>query len=156
MQGIQGIKGDTGDTGATGATGSQGIQGIQGETGATGSQGVQGIQGEVGPQGIQGEPGNDGIGLTTGIIEIDFGSTPTNEASVSVTGLTDIVSTSTVDAVINARTTTDNTANDHEFATIAIRLSVADITDAVGFTIKAFCIIGFVTGKFKINWRYSP
>jgi hypothetical protein len=121
-----------------------------GPTGSTGSTGA------AGPQGPQGNPGTNGIGLTTGIIEIDFGATPSSEAEIAVTGLTDILSTSTVDAVINGRTTADNNEIDHEFASIAIRCSVVDITAGVGFTIKGFCIIGLVSGKFKINWRYSP
>jgi len=103
-------------------------------------------------KGIQGIPG---IGITAGEIEIDFGSTPTNEASISATGLTDILITSSVEAYIQGRSTSNNTVSDHEFASIGIRLSVSEPTAGVGFTIKAFCLIGFVTGKFKINWRYT-
>lgn len=130
----------TGPTGATGSTGA---------TGDTGPQGSQGIQGDPGPQ------GDPGAGITAGVVEIDFGSTPTNEASVTVTGQTGIQTTSTVDATIMARSTADNTLSDHQFAALSMRLSVSQPVADTGFTITAYNLIGFATGRFQINWRWS-
>lgn len=93
--------------------------------------------------------------LTSAEVEIDFGSTPVDEGSVTVTGQTNILTTSTVDAVIMAKSTSDNTVTDAEFAAVSIRLSPAIPTAGVGFVIKAFCLIGLVSGKFKINYRWS-
>jgi hypothetical protein len=162
--GAQGIQGIQGDTGATGAAGAQGIQGIQGDTGATGAQGIQGIQGDTGaqgPQGIQGiqgatgAAGADGAGITAGVVELDFGSTPVSEGSVTVTGQTGILITSVVDATVMARSTAENTSTDHKFAANALRFSVSEPVADTGFTITAYCLIGLVTGKFAVNWRWS-
>ena len=96
-----------------------------------------------------------GAGITAGVVEIDFGSTPTNEASVTVTGQTGIQTTSTVDATIMARSTADNTLSDHQFAALSMRLSVSQPVADTGFTITAYNLIGFATGRFQINWRWS-
>lgn len=109
--------------------------------------------GPQGPQGIPGPIGPSGAGFT-GQVEIDFGSTPNNEASVVVTGQTGITQDAIIQVSLPARATSNNTANDAEFAAIAIDLSAGNIVDNVGFTVKAFCTIGFVTGKFKINYRW--
>jgi len=91
-----------------------------------------------------------------GIVELDFSSTPTNEGSVTITGLTNFVlATSTPQAWISERSTTNNTITDHRFASIALRLICTDFVDGVGFTIRAYCIIGSVTGKFKIDYSYQ-
>lgn len=178
--GPQGIQGDPGAdaqdpnfTVSTGSAGSsvvlsgtypnQNIQIPRGDAGTNGSNGVGVPVGGTANQVLSKIDGTDyntkwitpSAGIISGISEIDFGSTPSSETTLAVTGQADILSTSTVHLTINARTTTDNTANDHEFAAIAIRLSATDITAGVGFTIKAYCLIGFVTGKFKVNWSYS-
>lgn len=140
------ITGPQGPTGATGATGS---------TGATGATGPQGPQGDPGPTGATGATGPAGAGVTSGIVDIDFGSTPSNEASVTVTGQTGILTTSTVDAQIMARATSDNTATMHQLAAINMRLSVSQPVADSGFTITAYCLIGYATGKFSVNWRWS-
>lgn len=109
--------------------------------------------GPQGPQGIQGPVGPSGGGFT-GQVEIDFGSTPSDEANVVITGQAGITQNAIIQVSLPAMATSNNTANDAEFAAIAIDLSVGNIVDNVGFTIKAFCTIGFVTGKFKINYRW--
>jgi hypothetical protein len=122
------------------------IVGPAGATGATGATGSVGPTGATGPA---------GAGITAGTIEIDFGASPVNEASVAVTGQTGILASSIAEAVIMGRSTVDNTVIDHEFAAIAIRLSCSEPSAGVGFTIKAFCLVGHVTGKFSVNWRWS-
>lgn len=104
---------------------------------------------------ITGPPGTTGAGITAGISTIDFGATPSNEASVTITGQTGILITSTVDACIMARSTADNTLSDHQFAALSMRLSVSQPIADTGFTITAYNLIGFATGTFQINWRWS-
>lgn len=129
--------------------------GVKGATGDTGPAGPTGATGPQGPQGDTGPAGADGAGITSGVIEIDFGATPSTEASATVTGQTGILTTSTVDAQIMARSTPENTSIDHELGAVALRFSVSEPVANTGFTIKAFCIIGFATGKFNVNWRWS-
>jgi hypothetical protein len=82
--GPQGAAGATGPQGATGATGATGPQGA---TGATGPQGPQGPQGPAGSNGASWAVGDGGGNLSrssggisvahpsTGVYDIDFGST---------------------------------------------------------------------------------
>lgn len=118
-------------------------------------EGPAGSAGAAGADGDDGVDGTDGVGITAGVVEIDFGSTPTNEASVTVTGQTGIQTTSTVDATVMARSTSNNTITDHQFAANALRFSVSEPVADTGFTITAYCLIGSVTGKFNVNWRWS-
>ncbi len=90
----------------------------------------------------------------TGNIEIDFGSTPTNEASVAVTGQAGILSTHAADALLMAETSTDYTANDQAYAKLFMTLSCSVPTDGVGFTIYARATEKF-TGKFKARWVWA-
>lgn len=153
--------------------GAAGIDGIDGDDGAaatiavgnvtTGAPGSSATVTNVGTTGAavfdfqipRGQVGATGAGITAGVVEIDFGSTPTNEASVTVTGQTGIQTTSTVDATIMARSTADNTLSDHQFAALSMRLSVSQPVADTGFTITAYNLIGFATGRFQINWRWS-
>lgn len=92
-------------------------------------------------------------GLGTALI--DFGSTPANEASAEVIGQTGILAGSAVEAWVTARTTADNTANDHHQAAVNLRLVCSQPTEGVGFTITAYCLIGYATGQFEIDWIWS-
>lgn len=103
---------------------------------------------------LEGPAGSAGA-AGAGVVEIDFGSTPANEASVTVTGQTGIQTTSTVDATVMARSTSNNTITDHQFAANALRFSVSEPVANTGFTITAYCLLGSVTGKFNVNWRWS-
>ena len=165
--GVDGVDGDDGaaatlslGTVSTGAAGSSVIITEGGTANARvfnftiprGDVGAKGDQGDTGPAGTDGV---DGAGITSGVVEIDFGSTPTNEASVTVTGQTGIQTTSTVDATVMARSTSNNTITDHQFAANALRFSVSEPVANTGFTITAYCLLGSVTGKFNVNWRWS-
>lgn len=92
-----------------------------------------------------------GVGTAT----IDFGATPASEASVAVTGLSEISAGSRAEAWIMARTTADNDANAHKQAAAFFRLVCSEPTDGVGFTITAFCMIGQATGEFSIDYTWS-
>lgn len=91
-----------------------------------------------------------GIGTAT----LNFGSTPAVEASVTVTGQTDISATSRVEAFVMAKGSGASLA-DQQFAAIAFRLVCSTPTAGVGFTITAYCLMGYATGAFDIEWTWS-
>lgn len=91
-----------------------------------------------------------GIGTAT----IDFGATPSSEASVDVIGQAEITATSRAEAFVMARGTGD-AATDQKFAAIAMRLVCSEPVAGAGFTITAYCLIGFATGTFEIEWIWS-
>jgi len=182
IQGIQGIQGLIGDTGPgifflpeepespaiiPGPKGDAGIQGTQGIQGIAGLAGypifIQPeepdspliIPGPKGDTGATGAPGGGGGGSGTIVAAvIDFGSTPSSEATVVVTGLTAITGTSKVDAFIQESSTVDNTVLDHQFAAVSLRFCAGSIVAATSVTISAFCTLGLATGTFNINVRY--
>jgi len=88
--------------------------------------------------------------------EIDFGAFPgNNEASVTVTGQTGILNTSSVEAFIMADdTTTDHTASDHKYLSVFIGLTCSTPVTATGFTIYARSLEK-LQGKFKIRWVWA-
>ncbi len=99
--------------------------------------------------------GGGGGGATVGDAVLDFGATPSAEATVTVTGQAGVLSTSTVDAFFQGSSTADNSLTDHRFAAVALKLLVADIVDGVGFTVYATSIAGLATGTFNLKWRYQ-
>jgi hypothetical protein len=92
-------------------------------------------------------------GLGTAVI--DFGATPSTEASVAVTGQSDITSACAVEAWVTARSTAGNDAEAHKQAAVFMRFVCSTPTDGVGFTITAYCLIGYATGEFEIDWTWS-
>ncbi len=88
--------------------------------------------------------------------EIDFGSFPgSNEASVSVTGQSGILSTSSVEAfIMGDDSTSQHTANDHKYLTALIGLSCSSPTAGVGFTIYARSLEK-LQGTFKVRWVWA-
>lgn len=91
-----------------------------------------------------------GIGTAT----IDFGSTPATEAVVVVTGQSEISSGSRAEAFVMARGDGDALADQH-FAAVAFRIVCSEPTPGTGFTITAYCLIGYATGTFDIEWTWS-
>ncbi len=92
-------------------------------------------------------------GLGTAVI--DFGAVPATEASVDVTGQTDITTDCAIEAWVTARSTSDNDTTAHKQAALFIRFVCSEATEGTGFTITAYCLIGFVTGTFLIDWTWS-
>lgn len=92
-------------------------------------------------------------GLGTAVI--DFGAIPATEVTVEVTGQADITSACAVEAWITARSTGDNDASAHKQAAVFLRLVCSEPVDGVGFTITAYCLIGYATGTFEIDWTWS-
>jgi hypothetical protein len=91
------------------------------------------------------------IGTST----IDFGATPATEASVAVSGETDITAASFAEAWFMGRSTVDNSSANHQQAAAVMRLVCSEPTPGVGFTITAYCLHGAVTGTFKVEWTWS-
>lgn len=91
-----------------------------------------------------------------GVAEIQFGAWPgANEASVSVTGQTEITALASAEAWLMADdTTTDHTANDHRYAAALMGLTCGTPSAGVGFTIYARSTEK-LTGAFKVRWVWS-
>lgn len=88
----------------------------------------------------------------TGTATISFGSTPTSEGSVTVTGQGSILSGSFVEAFLMVESATGNTVDDVKFAGVSLRIIVGDIVASTGFTIYATAISGLITGDVNIRW----
>ena len=91
-----------------------------------------------------------------GSAEIDFGAWPgANEASVAVTGQTDITSLASAEAWLMADdTTADHTAADHRYAAALMGVTCGTPADGVGFTIYGRSTEK-LTGAFKVRWVWS-
>jgi hypothetical protein len=93
--------------------------------------------------------------MATGSATLDFGATPTDEASVLVTGQTALGAADHVEAFVMRETTADNGLEEHEGLAVHGRF-VCD-NDAAGdqFTIRAHLLAGFATGQFNVRWVYA-
>ena len=91
-----------------------------------------------------------GIGTAT----IDFGATAATEASVAVADAT-ITADAYIEPWIMARTTVDNSAEDHQQAAAFMRVVASEPVVGVGFTITAYCLHGYAVGTFKVDWTWS-
>lgn len=91
-----------------------------------------------------------------GSATLDFGSAPgSNEASVVVTGQTNIINTCKVDAFIMAdSTTSDHTANDHRYVDLFLALTCGTPTTGTGFTIYATSTEK-LTGTYQVQWVWA-
>ena len=83
---------------------------------------------------------------------LDFGTTPSDTASLVITGQTDILAGSTVIAV-QVYTDTDTNSADEQLVQ-PLALSCGSIVAGTGFTIFAYSITGPVTGKFGVTWTW--
>jgi len=93
--------------------------------------------------------------MPVGTSVISFGSTPTSESSVVVTGQLDIVSGAYCEAFIMGDSTGSNDIVDHKFAGVSFRLLCGDVVAGVGFTIFVTTIAGEVNGDFSIRWVWT-
>lgn len=91
-----------------------------------------------------------------GSATIDFGAYPgNNEASVVVPGQTTISVTSKTDTFIMADdTTSDHTASDHRYLSVAVGLTCGTPVAATGFTIYARSIEK-LQGTYLIRWVWA-
>lgn len=92
----------------------------------------------------------------TGTATIAFGSTPTSEGSIAVTGQTGILSGSLCEAwIMGNDSTAGNTTTDHLFAGVSLKTICADVVAGTGFTIYATSTAGLVTGDMKVKWVWN-
>jgi hypothetical protein len=91
-----------------------------------------------------------------GTATINFGAHPgSNEASVAVTGQTDIDATSKAEAfVMGDDTSGTHTANDHRYFAALVGLTCGTPTAATGFTIYARSTEK-LTGTFSVRWVWA-
>lgn len=92
---------------------------------------------------------------TQGSATLDFGATPTDEASVVVTGQAGIVAGSDVEAYFMADSTADNGVDEHQEAGALCKLVCGSIVAGTGFTVYAHCLAMLGIGQFKIRWVWS-
>ena len=86
---------------------------------------------------------------------IDFGAYPgSNEASVSVTGQSSILTTSSVEAWLMAESQGTHTVNDATYAFLLTAISCSVPTASVGFTIYARSTEK-LQGQFKVRWVWA-
>ena len=89
--------------------------------------------------------------MPTGTATINFGSTPTDYASVVITGQAAIVSGSQVEAFFMADATAGNTADEHMLLASEATPVCGDIVAATGFTVHLRTPT-FWAGAFSIRW----
>lgn len=91
-----------------------------------------------------------------GVSEIDFGAHPgSNEASVSVTGQSQITGSSKAEAYIMADDTTSNhTASDHRYIGLWLSLTCGTPVSGSGFTIYGRSDQK-LSGKFSVRWVWA-
>jgi len=93
--------------------------------------------------------------MPTGAAVIDFGSTPSDEASVVVTGQAAIVAGSHVEAFFMQESTADNGVDEHAEAAALCPLVCGDIVAGVGFTIRAHPLAMLGLGTFDLRWAWA-
>lgn len=92
--------------------------------------------------------------MPTGTAVLDFGSTPTDVASVVVTGQPGIVAGSFAEAFFMREATGDNAVEEHEQAAVNCPLVCGSIVAGTGFTIYARTLQNTILGKgtFNVKW----
>ena len=92
--------------------------------------------------------------LNTGVAIIDFGSAPgSNLTSITVSGQSNISSSSIIKAYINKNSTASHNEMEHQIVGLALAITTGDIVVGSSFTIHA-CTMLRLTGSFKINWEW--
>lgn len=91
--------------------------------------------------------------VATGSAIVNFGAAPgTNQVSVTVTGQTAILATSTIACFFMGDATATHNIEEHLFAEINLRASA--IVPGVGFTINAVTEWR-LSGTFEVRWTWS-
>lgn len=86
---------------------------------------------------------------------LNFGSTPTEETSVAVTGQAGILAGSHVEAFFMRETAADNGVDEHEEAAALCPLVCGSIVAGTGFTIFAMPIAALGVGQFSVRWVWN-
>lgn len=155
--GVTGPIGVTGPTGVVGSTGVIGVSGLAGATGATGVSGVGGAVGATGPTGLTGASGSTGAtgpDSPAGTATVDFRSSPSTTAVVTVSGQAAIKTTSQIALWFMASSSANNNPIQHQMAAAMITLIGGAIVAGTGFTIYATSTGGLATGQFVVQWAW--
>lgn len=96
--------------------------------------------------------------MATGVpatVTISFGATPTDEATLVVTGLTDMTTSAHVECWLQGDdTTADNNAAAHDaLSYYAIPIATSRVA-GTGFTVLLRLFSGFASGDFKVHYVY--
>lgn len=91
----------------------------------------------------------------TGTAVLDFTTTPSEQASVVVTGQANIQTTSLVEGFFMDTTTADNGSDEHQEAAALCPLVCGTIVAGTGFTITAHPIAALGVGTFTVAWAWS-
>ncbi len=99
--------------------------------------------------------GGGGTTIYKGSAVLDFGAFPgSNEASVTVTGQTGILSGSHVEARFVASASSDHTASDHAYAPFLVGLTTGAIVAGTGFTVYGRSPEK-MQGTFNVQWAWN-
>lgn len=86
---------------------------------------------------------------------VDFGATPSSEASVTVMGQDAILSTSHARAWIKGGSTSDNDSRAHMAAAHFCSVTAGGITPGVGFNITVRSPDALLSGTFNVHWVWN-
>ena len=93
--------------------------------------------------------------MAVGTATVDFGATPVEQATFSITDAALIALTYVEPFFMSSDSTADNDANAHEMAGHLIEV-VAGAPDGAGtFAVIANVLLGQVTGQFKLRYGAS-
>lgn len=91
--------------------------------------------------------------MATGTGTIDFGATPTNEATVTVT-TSGLSVDDHIEAFVMLDTHADNSIDEHEMLAVFGRFPCKYVS-ATQFTAKCILIGMLATGNFKFRWAHA-
>lgn len=92
----------------------------------------------------------------SGTATINFGSTPTDEASVVITGLTNMTTSANINVFIQSDDSTgDNSAADHDSLSYFAKCSATTRVASTGFTAVVRLWAGLAYGTYKIHYMYT-
>lgn len=86
---------------------------------------------------------------------IDFSTTPSDEATVTVTGQAGIIAGSHVEAFVMRESHTDNDVDEHEMLATLGRMVCGNIVAGTGFDIKCELIGLLAINKFNVRWVWN-
>ena len=95
--------------------------------------------------------GGGGGGASYASTVIDFGTTPTDDTSFTITNVS-ITPSSIINPFVIVGTTTNNTTDDHRWAAISWRMSAEAQTGQ--FVLYVSCTSGLCTGQFNLQYSY--
>lgn len=99
--------------------------------------------------------------MPTGTCIIDFGATPTDTASLVITGLADMTAAMHVEVFIQEDDTTvglggiENNAMRHETLSLFAQFTATARVAGTGFTAKCRLMAGKALGKYKAHYAYA-